>query len=59
MGSQRAVNNSGYDDSFTALLHYGSGLLVTAKAGVVSPEEEQLRFWVKGEKGSFRKVCPD
>jgi len=22
----------------------------------VSPEEEQLRFWVRGEKGSFKKV---
>lgn len=31
--------------------------MVTAKAGVVSPEEEQLRFWVRGEKGSFKKVC--
>lgn len=57
IGSQREVNTSGYEDSFTVLLHYGGGVLVTAKAGVVSPEEEQLRFWVRGEKGSFKKVC--
>jgi hypothetical protein len=31
-------------------------MLVTVKAGVVSPEEEQLRFWVRGTKGSFKKV---
>lgn len=57
IGSQRQVNTSGFEDSFTVLLHYNSGLMVTAKAGVVSPEEEQLRFWVKGEEGSFKKVC--
>ena len=56
VGSQRAHNISGFDDSFTVLLHYGNGLLVTAKAGVVSPVEEQLRFWVRGEKGSYKKV---
>lgn len=57
IGSQRRVNTSGFEDSFTVLLHYNSGLMVTAKAGVVSPEEEQLRFWVRGEEGSFKKVC--
>ena len=51
IGSQREVNTSGFEDSFTVLLHYKNGALVTAKAGVVSPEEEQLRFWVRGEKG--------
>ena len=56
VGSQREVNTSGFQDSFTVLLHYKSGTLVTAKAGVVSPEEEQLRFWVRGDKGSFKKV---
>ena len=30
--------------------------MVTAKATVVSPEDEQLRFWVRGDKGSFKKV---
>ncbi|PIG89323.1 NAD binding Rossmann fold oxidoreductase [Aspergillus arachidicola] len=42
IGSQRAVNISGYEDSFTVL-----------------PEEEQLRFWVRGEKGSFKKFHLD
>ncbi|CAK47149.1 hypothetical protein ASPNIDRAFT_54874 [Aspergillus niger ATCC 1015] len=59
IGSQREVNTSGFEDSFTVLLHYPKGVLVTAKAGVVSPEEEQLRFWVRGEKGSFKKFHLD
>ncbi|BAE62016.1 putative dehydrogenase [Aspergillus flavus] len=59
IGSQRAVNTSGYEDSFTVLFHYNNGPLVTAKAAVVSPEEEQLRFWVRGEKGSFKKFHLD
>lgn len=56
IGSSRAVNNSGFEDSFTVLLHYANGTMVTAKATVISPEEEQLRFWVRGENGSFKKV---
>jgi len=46
-------------DSFTVLLHYSSGLTCTAKAAVVSPEAKQLRFWVRGEKGSFKKFGLD
>ncbi|KAF9891024.1 hypothetical protein FE257_005281 [Aspergillus nanangensis] len=59
VGSQREVNTTGFEDSFTVLLHYKNGLMVTAKAGVVSPEEEQLRFWVRGEKGSYKKFHLD
>jgi len=59
VGSQRENNPSGFADSFTVLFHYDSGLLVTAKAGVVSPEEKQLRFWVRGVKGSFKKYHLD
>ncbi|KAI9929825.1 hypothetical protein ASPWEDRAFT_147133 [Aspergillus wentii DTO 134E9] len=59
IGTQRATNTTGFEDSFTVLLHYKGGLLVTAKAGVVSPEEKQLRFWVRGEKGSFQKFHLD
>lgn len=55
VGNQRIGVKSGPPDSFTVLLQYGQ-MLVTAKAGVVSPEEEQLRYWVRGTKGSFRKV---
>ena len=56
---QRHGIEGGAHDSFTALLHYGK-MIATAKAGVVSPEVEQLRFWVRGTKGSFKKVgrCP-
>ncbi|RJE25235.1 hypothetical protein PHISCL_02448 [Aspergillus sclerotialis] len=59
IGSQRRVNTSGFEDSFTVLLHYKSGLMVTAKAGVVSAEEKQLRFWVRGEEGTFKKFHLD
>lgn len=43
-------------DSHTVILHYDGPMLVTVKAGVVSPELEQLRYWVRGTKGSFKKV---
>jgi predicted dehydrogenase len=59
IGSAREHNTSGFEDSFTVLLHYANGTLVTAKATVVSPEEEQLRFWVRGDKGSFKKFHLD
>jgi len=61
VGTQRQGNTSGLEDSFTALLHYDvdGGLTATCKAAVVSAEEAQLRFWVKGEKGSFKKFYLD
>ncbi|RMZ78666.1 hypothetical protein DV738_g3789, partial [Chaetothyriales sp. CBS 135597] len=51
------------DDSFTAILRYQTdedeegelGLTVVAKAAVISCEEKQLRYWVRGEKGSWKK----
>lgn len=46
-------------DACTVLLEYGSSgerLLVTVKSSSISPEDEQLRFWVRGDKGSFKKV---
>ena len=55
VGSQREENLNGLEDSCTVLLHY-SGLLATVKAGVVSPEVKQLRYWVRGTKGSYKKV---
>jgi predicted dehydrogenase len=55
---QRRSVSGGSADCFTAMLHYPH-LLVTAKAGVVSPEQEQLRFWVRGTKGSFKKYHLD
>jgi len=59
VGTQRQHNTIGLEDSFTALLHYSGGMLATCKAAVVSPEEPQLRFWVRGEKGSFKKFGLD
>jgi predicted dehydrogenase len=56
---QRLGGAEGFEDSYTALLQYKNGLLATVKAGVVSPEVEQLRFWVRGEKGSFKKFHLD
>jgi predicted dehydrogenase len=47
-------------DSITVMLGYGAGgPLVTAKAGVISVETEQLRYWVRGTKGSFKKFHLD
>lgn len=56
IGTQRENNTTGYEDSFTVLLHY-DGLMAVVKAAVVSPETKQLRYWVRGHKGSFKKVC--
>lgn len=56
VGSQRERNPGKVEDSCTVLLHYSSGLLATVKAAVVSPEENQLRYWVRGDKGSYKKV---
>jgi len=47
-------------DSITVLLGYGAGgALVTVKAGVMCVETEQLRYWVRGTKGSFKKFHLD
>lgn len=55
IGTQRENNATGYEDSCTILLHYDN-MLATVKAAVVSPEAEQLRFWVRAAKGSYKKV---
>lgn len=54
------------EDNFTILLHYDrvegkreQPLLCTVKAGIVSPEVEQMRYWVRGTKGSFKKYHLD
>ena len=51
-------DGSGFEDSCTVLLHYG-GLLTTVKTAVISPEQDQLRFWIRGTKGSYKKVSPE
>jgi len=56
---QSGFNMEGFDDSATVLLHYEGGMLATVKAAVISPETEQLRYWVRGDKGSFKKFFLD
>ena len=57
--SQRQGDDGGIADSCTVLLHYDHGMTATVKAGVVSCEVLQLRYWIKGEKGSFWKGGTD
>ena len=52
------------DDSFTVILQYAGeqrDLLVTVKTTVVSPlpPTKQLKYWVRGTKGSFVKYGED
>lgn len=62
---QRGIE-SDVEDSFTIILQYGGtrkNLLVTVKTCVVSPMAQQLKFWIRGAKGSYikhqqRSSCP-
>ncbi|KAK3708314.1 hypothetical protein LTR37_011579 [Vermiconidia calcicola] len=56
---RKGGKEGGVHDSHTVLMHYEGGMVATVKAGVVSVEVEQLRFWVRGTKGSFRKFHLD
>lgn len=49
-------DSAGPFDACSVLLKYSSGPLVTVKASPISAESDQLRFWVRGTKGSFKKV---
>jgi len=55
LGRQREGEEGGSEDSCTVLMHY-EGMMATVKAAVVSCEERQLRFWVRGVEGSYKKV---
>ena len=50
-------------DAVTVLLGYeegaNEGLLATVKAGVISLETHQLRYWVRGTEGSWMKMHVD
>lgn len=47
-------------DSFTCHLHYDSmGMTATAKTSVASLHTEQLRYWIRGDKGSYIKYNTD
>ncbi|KAF7845714.1 hypothetical protein BT93_L1007 [Corymbia citriodora subsp. variegata] len=59
VGTQRRGVNGGAHDSHTVILQYPGPMLVTVKALVISPEEEQLRYWIRGTKGSFKKFHLD
>jgi predicted dehydrogenase len=62
---QRGIE-SDVEDSFTIVLQYDGaqkGLLVTVKTCVVSPMQQQLKYWIRGAKGSYikyqqRSTCP-
>jgi len=50
------------DDSFTLILQYDgkySDLICTVKTTVVTPQAQQLKFWMRGYKGSFLKNGDD
>jgi predicted dehydrogenase len=50
----------GEPDSVTAVLSYANtGMLVHVRIGVLSAETRQLRFWVRGSKGSYHKTGLD
>jgi predicted dehydrogenase len=46
-------------DAVTVLLRYANGMLATVKAGVISIETAQLRFWVRGTQGTYMKLHMD
>lgn len=46
-------------DSLHATLSYADGNVVTVRAGVMSVEDPQPRFWVRGTRGSYRKTGLD
>lgn len=62
---QRGIESE-VEDSFTIILQYDGaqkGLLVTVKTCVLSPMSQQLKFWIRGSKGSYikhqqRSTCP-
>lgn len=52
---QRASTGEVPDDACTVLMHY-DGIMATVKCSAMSAEPKQLRFWVRGDKGGFKKV---
>jgi len=57
---RRSPPEGGAHDSFTLILQYPKrNLMVTVKAAIISPETEQLHYWVRGTEGSFKKFGVD
>lgn len=57
--SNRGID-SAIDDTFTIILQYSGekkNLLVTIKTASVTHMRDQLRFFVRGTRGTFLKVC--
>lgn len=51
--------DSEIDDTFTIVMQYGENqknLLITVKTAVVTHMRDQLKYWVRGTKGSYLKV---
>ncbi|RFU76335.1 hypothetical protein TARUN_5902 [Trichoderma arundinaceum] len=46
-------------DAVSAQLTYSNGLLVNVNISALSAEVDQLRYWIRGTKGSFRKFHLD
>lgn len=46
-------------DAVSAQLFYDNGLLVNVNISALSAEVNQLRYWIRGTKGSFRKFHLD
>jgi predicted dehydrogenase len=61
VGTQRTTgeNSHGFGDYFTVHFHYNNGMVATAKTNIVSPESKYLRFWVRGDKGTYKKYHLD
>src|SRR5690349_17281820 len=54
--AQRGIESE-VEDSFTIILQYASrDLLVTVKTSVTTPLAQQVKFIVRGTKGSYVKV---
>lgn len=55
-GFLQCHHEEGVEDAFAVMFQYATGLVVTLKSTLCSAEEDQLRFWIRGKKGSFKKV---
>lgn len=58
--NRNGAGESDIDDTFTIVLQYGGdrkSLLVQVKTAIVTPLQDQLKFFVRGTRGSYLKVC--
>jgi len=63
--NSRNIGNPDIDDSFTIMLHYPPGpnrhhpLTAILRGGILSVRSQQLRYTVRGTKGTFQKYGVD